>query len=263
MDDMGGRKPQPEGCPSDYDDSDFTAGDMCCDCGGGYKDLNISSVSCFRELTDECTKMSHSAFWFLLYVKGLFEKLHADKFFEDTLRDSVYNPSQLIGTEFYQSEDLVHSVLNGSLAELLLNGRWEFMPNHSHPRGLTGCDYLTSFEFTALLNMDLCASNEYSSLKFLCPESCGCRPTMFQNHHRNYQNIEDITSTFVFDVDPWFVAPETLFFSNDKVEMSVCPASCAVPHRALPGQDKGWNLFEEPPKEEEPEEAKERTAGAR
>jgi hypothetical protein len=237
-----------EYCPHIYDDEDFTANDMCCACkGGGLQNRTFSSVSCSQDLEHDCHTMSPPAFWFLLYIKGLFESLNANQFFIHTLRDAVYNPAQLIGTEFYGNEELIQSVVNGSLVESLLNGKWEFMPNRSHPRGLTGCDFLTSLEFKSLLNIDLCDSSEYSSIKFLCPESCGCRPSVFSNPHGDVyfnQNFQDVTATQILD-ERQQIAPQTFIFSNDRVGLSECPASCTIPHRDLPGQNKGWDLFEE------------------
>jgi hypothetical protein len=190
--------------------------------------------------------MSPPAFWYLLYVKGLFESLRSNQFFLNMLQDAVNNPSQLIGKDFFRSKELIQLVANGSFVESLLNGKWEFLPDRSHPRGLRGCDFLTSLEFKALLNVDLCRSDTFSSIKFLCPESCGCRPSVFSNSDRDLYfngNFSDESSSWILG-DGQQAAPLRFVFSNDRVGMSECPASCVVPHHDLPGQSRGWDDFE-------------------
>jgi len=39
---------------------------------------------------------------------------------------------------------------------------------------LSGCSFLTSYELTWFLGVDLCSSGKFTSLRMVCPVSCGC-----------------------------------------------------------------------------------------
>jgi len=221
-------------CPADLDDDDFTASQMCCACGGGVVS-NRDSVSCLLNLTDDCANMNLRAFWFLLYIKGLFQHLLSNQFFSISVESIVNHVSKIIGEGPSQNSSLVAWVTSGRMAESLLNGKWEFMPDMRHPRDLKGCDFLTSYEFKALLNVDVCSSESYSSLKFLCPVSCGCASSMFENNFSDPPFFED-----------WGSMPpdrrKVLQFTNDRTNMGECPSECVLPHPLISG-DSAWSSF--------------------
>merc|ERR1711920_795145 len=58
----------------------------------------------------------------------------------------------------------------------VLAGRWEFYPGMPHPRGLSGCNFWTSWEVTSLLGIDFCSEASFRSLRYFCPVSCHCSP---------------------------------------------------------------------------------------
>ncbi|CAK0838547.1 unnamed protein product [Prorocentrum cordatum] len=70
--------------------------------------------------------------------------------------------------------DLIEPVATGAIGRALVSGIWELMPGLAHPRGLSGCDFLASYEVTSLLNLDACADGDHTSLRFFCPKACGC-----------------------------------------------------------------------------------------
>mmetsp|Transcript_102104 Transcript_102104/g.285066 ORF Transcript_102104/g.285066 Transcript_102104/m.285066 type:complete len:223 (+) Transcript_102104:1-669(+) len=207
---------------------------MCCACGGGVVS-NRDSVSCLLNLTDDCANMNLRAFWFLLYIKGLFQHLLSNQFFSISVESIVNHVSKIIGEGPSQNSSLVAWVTSGRMAESLLNGKWEFMPDMRHPRDLKGCDFLTSYEFKALLNVDVCSSESYSSLKFLCPVSCGCASSMFENNFSDPPFFED-----------WGSMPpdrrKVLQFTNDRTNMGECPSECVLPHPLISG-DSAWSSF--------------------
>jgi hypothetical protein len=224
------------GCPADLDDIDFTASQMCCGCGGGAT-TNHSSVSCLLDLTDDCANMNLGAFWYLLYVKGLFQHLLSNQFFSSSVTNIVNHRSKIIGEAPSQNSSLVTWVTSGSMAESLLSGKWEFMPDMKHPRNLEGCAFLTSFEFKALLNVDVCNSETYSSIKFLCPVSCGCTSSLYT---LEFQPGGGVEFEDMNELPP--AERSVLQFTNDRSIMGECPTACVLPHPLISG-DTDWDDF--------------------
>jgi len=157
-----------------YDDDDFTARDMCCGCGGGTSNGVMTSLQCSENLSDNCRLLDHSAFYWVLYVNGMFEYLEHRAGFGELLdknlqKDALNIPSHL-------RDDLKESIRNGSMKRSLLDQTWDLMPGFGHPRDLRGCGFLTSWEFNLLLSIDLCSPDSFASIQRLCPVSCGCVP---------------------------------------------------------------------------------------
>jgi len=160
-------------CKGSHDDSDFTAGTMCCDCGGGITtNSSLSSYSCSQDLGDDCFWIGSVARFWMLYVNGLFEYLTSQKGFEDMIMDSLEDDILPIQAQHYDM--LVDYIVTGRMKQSLLEHDWKFAPQLDHPRNLVGCEYLTSWEFKLLLNVDLCSPQSFASIQRLCPKSCGC-----------------------------------------------------------------------------------------
>jgi hypothetical protein len=68
----------------------------------------------------------------------------------------------------------VQGVMNGTVKDEFQLFNWNIYPGVPHPRGLTGCEFLTSFEMSALMGLSLCDVGHFRSLRFVCPTSCGC-----------------------------------------------------------------------------------------
>lgn len=116
----------------------------------------------------------------VFYIKGLFEYLlHVDP--------EAY--ARNLGTTLYKMEvhnylslpsynvsraDFVTAMMNGTIRDTWMTFDWSLGLGVPHPRGLTGCEFLTSFEVTALLGLDLCDVGDYRSLRSVCATSCGC-----------------------------------------------------------------------------------------
>jgi hypothetical protein len=157
-----------------YDDDDFTARSMCCGCGGGTNVGVMTSLQCSENLTDNCQLLSNSAFYWVLYVNGLFEYLEHRAGFEELLDKNIQEDALNISVD--SRALLKESILNGDMKRSLLDQSWDFMPGVEHPRNLTGCGFLTSWEFNLLLSIDLCSPDSFASIQRLCPVSCGCGP---------------------------------------------------------------------------------------
>mmetsp|Transcript_6882 Transcript_6882/g.22104 ORF Transcript_6882/g.22104 Transcript_6882/m.22104 type:complete len:99 (-) Transcript_6882:29-325(-) len=76
--------------------------------------------------------------------------------------------------------DLVNSTVkkmldSGSFLADITSGRWQFAPGVPHPRGLTGCQFWTSWEVVMVFGTDLCAVDDFRSLRMFCPVSCRCK----------------------------------------------------------------------------------------
>jgi hypothetical protein len=157
-----------------YDDDDFSAQDMCCGCGGGDPGGAKSSMQCVDNLTAGCENMERAAFFWVLYVRGLFDYMLARTGFEEMLESNMLEPALNIPVGLHK--DFVQYIMNGSMMQSFVDQSWEFMAGFDHPRNLTGCEYLTSWEFRMLLSIDLCSPDSFTSIQRLCPASCGCSP---------------------------------------------------------------------------------------
>jgi len=155
------------------DDDDFQAADVCCACGGGREDVP-SSASCWDNFEDECWHMPRLARAFLFYAKGLFEYLMSTSGFQDSVTEVVEKDYAGINPNESMVTDLIEHVATGAMGRALVSGTWELMPGLAHPRGLSGCDFLASYEVKSLLNLDVCADGVYTNLRFFCPKTCGC-----------------------------------------------------------------------------------------
>ncbi|CAK0827702.1 unnamed protein product [Prorocentrum cordatum] len=155
------------------DDDDFQAADLCCACGGGREDV-LSSASCWDNFESMCWHMPRNARAFLFYVRGLFEYLTSLSGFNDSVTEVVEKDYAGVNPDEGMMADLIEHVATGAMGRALVSGIWELMPGLAHPRGLSGCDFLASYEVTSLLNLDACADGDHTSLRFFCPKACGC-----------------------------------------------------------------------------------------
>ncbi|CAK0866078.1 unnamed protein product, partial [Prorocentrum cordatum] len=169
----------------------------------------------------ECGGLPPDAFWWLSFAAGLFEHLTADVAFPDIVEASV----QLVFPDLKDSKrrELARWISNGSLVESFLDGHWELMRDVPHPRNLTGCDYLASYEVRLLLNADLCSAGEFSSIQFMCPVSCGCS---LGEMYRSSLSPDGVEFTRVDDI---------LMVSNRMEDLGFCPAACLMTHPSISG----------------------------
>ncbi|CAK0888351.1 unnamed protein product [Prorocentrum cordatum] len=153
------------GSYSERDDADFTAAEMCCICGGGR--LNVkSSAECWDRWTEDCTAMPRENLAWFRYVRGLFQYLYTKPGFEDGVKNVVNEDYVGIAPSEREAEVIVQSITLGWFFRMLATSSdWEIAPGIPHPRGLTGCAFLASYEIAALLNLDLCNPVEGTSIK--------------------------------------------------------------------------------------------------
>jgi len=180
----------------------------------------------------DCNELPPDAFWWLTFAAGLFEHLTADVAFPDIVEDTV--PLVFPDVDYSTRQELVAWVSNGSLARSFLDGNWELMPGVPHPRGLTGCDYLASNEVRTLLNIDLCSAEEYSSIRFMCPVSCGC--SVGKVYHSFVSPEGDVS----FELDE-----ELHMVSNRMEDLGSCPAACVMVHPGISGDSSYDSIGEE------------------
>lgn len=209
-------------CTGQADDSDFTAADMCCQCGGGLTNIS-TSLDCVDTLSDTCRNMDLPSFWYLLYVKGLFEYLTSMTDFESRVREVLSQTSLDLMTNMdpETQDQLAKWIVDGSMAKSMVDGNWELMPGYAHPRGRTGCEYLASFEIKALLGIDLCAPESFMSIKYLCPRTCGCTESTYTADSQDMFSYEEMT--------------DFMIFTYDKAALTECPAACVLPHPQISG----------------------------
>jgi hypothetical protein len=182
--------------------------------------FSFGSADCLVDKTvaSDCSELPPKAFWWLTFVAGLFEHLTADVAFPDIVNDMVMQSGSHLDVPSTMKPEFVEWVSNGSMAQSLLDGTWDLMPGVPHPRGLKGCAYLTSFEVRSLLNTDLCSAGEYSSIRFMCPVSCGC--TLGKIYETQGLEVTDRSNT-IFQV------------SNRMEDLGSCPAECVMVHPSI------------------------------
>ncbi|CAK0878954.1 unnamed protein product [Prorocentrum cordatum] len=102
--------------------------------------------------------------------------------------------------------ELVDHVSTGALGRALVSGIWELSPGLAHPRGLTGCAFLASYEVTSLLNLDLCSDGVHAPLRWFCPEACGCDPSYSMSQCPVACILPECLTEFAgcAHVHPWF-----------------------------------------------------------
>lgn len=89
-----------------------------------------------------------------------------------------YDDSEFEGCEGLTVTEYVDYAMAGGVATSLLDGQWKLHPDVPHPRGLKGCQFLTSWEVSGILGMDLCSVGQFTSIRSLCPNECSCAPGM-------------------------------------------------------------------------------------
>jgi hypothetical protein len=70
--------------------------------------------------------------------------------------------------------DYLEALMNGSVKEEFKQFSWAMGPGIPHPRGLTGCSFLTSSEVMFIFGVSLCDVGNFNSIRMLCPVSCKC-----------------------------------------------------------------------------------------
>jgi len=108
------------------------------------------------------------------YVFGLFEYLWNRPNFLMALQNTVADNWEIMGIPDGKQQavaDYFAEAIIGDISE----GRWMFAPDLPHPRNLTWCKYLTSWEVVMLFGLNVCNSGDYATLRSFCPVSCHCR----------------------------------------------------------------------------------------
>uniref|UniRef100_A0A7S2AN26 Uncharacterized protein n=1 Tax=Alexandrium andersonii TaxID=327968 RepID=A0A7S2AN26_9DINO len=93
---------------------------------------------------------------------------------------AVTDDGKSLGIPSVQSGAAFRMIVNGSFLENVLNGHWDLLPGHPHPRGLQGCQFWTSWEVAFILGVNFCSAEKFRSLRPYCPTSCDCHRGMMQ-----------------------------------------------------------------------------------
>jgi len=112
--------------------------------------------------------------WLHSYLTGLFSVLLQESTFSAYVRTGAFDfVSWGLIPEGWQTYLWEH-VESAEIVQTILSGSWELMPGIPHPRNLTGCSYLASYELIILLGRDLCDASDFRSIKNICPQTCRC-----------------------------------------------------------------------------------------
>merc|ERR1712083_435659 len=146
-----------------------------------------SAVACLSDVT-KCSELlvegdlRQFAFFYATYARGAFQqmsrwgaarRLHG--------MAEVMGQEGLLRFENLTIDEFIAGFFDwpGGLSASLVDGSWTLgHRTMSHPRGLTGCEYLASYELSAIMGFDLCNPKVVTSIRAICPVSCGCRKGM-------------------------------------------------------------------------------------
>lgn len=112
--------------------------------------------------------------WLHGYINGLIALSSLDSSFSESVRRVATTFEQLGHIQLGTSGRLWQHVVSRGIADTIVSGSWEIMPGSPHPRNLSGCPYLASFELQKLLRRDLCNPTDIRSIRHICPVTCGC-----------------------------------------------------------------------------------------
>jgi len=138
---------------------------------------------------DNCTDVTPSEFaskGLVNYMRSASDYVTANPEFaqamEQTLRfflsNNVLDYTEEVSRKLLSRlKNMVDFLLSDAFVEGMYNGTWEFNAGVPHPRRLKGCDFVTSWEFAALFQLDLCEVGAgFRSIRTYCPEACKCSP---------------------------------------------------------------------------------------
>jgi hypothetical protein len=140
-------------------------------------DASLACLTDFKrclELTGRFTR------WYAMYVRGIYPYV-TSKWGTGMRLQSLASVLYQVGTLQVDSlgEYLWRYWMTDGVSVSLLDGNWMLTDSQApHPRGLTGCRFLASYELAALLGFDLCSPNGLTSIRRVCPVSCGCTKGM-------------------------------------------------------------------------------------
>jgi len=133
------------------------------------------SLACLTDFSQCLELTGRFAQWYAIYVRGILPYMYSVW--------GVATRLETMATQMYDNGllqvDSVPAYLGrfwgGGVSESLLDGRWTLTDAQApHPRNLTGCRFLASYELQALLGFDLCNPSTLTSIRRMCPVSCGC-----------------------------------------------------------------------------------------
>merc|ERR1712151_521414 len=117
------------------------------------------------------------------YIDGIFEYLdHGDFYIYSRYLDETLNHfGSYLGLPAYgvSNEAYIEGTFNDTVKDEMAEFVWKLGFGIPHPRGLTGCAFMTSWELTVIFGFSLCDVGHHRSLRGVCPISCGC---LFSNN---------------------------------------------------------------------------------
>jgi hypothetical protein len=112
--------------------------------------------------------------WLAAHLRGVFEYSSTHDAFNASMYQAAQDAVSVGSISQEQQVPMWQHIVTGGIVDTVLGGTWEFMPGVQHPRNLTGCAFLASYEFTAAMNYDLCVPGTLRSIRHICPVSCLC-----------------------------------------------------------------------------------------
>lgn len=163
----------------EQNDPDMAIGSRCMDVPVGYLTNPDVRWRTFRSVNEDGPiPYDSNSIYIPRWLHGYITGLHALLMYDSSFSESVWKQAhdfELWGLiEPGTADALWEHIISGGIVDTIVSGTWELMPGSPHPRNLTGCAYLASYELTVLLGRDLCEVGHIRSIRNVCPVTCGC-----------------------------------------------------------------------------------------
>merc|ERR1712167_158771 len=99
------------------------------------------------------------------YVYGMKDYVFSMDGYSTRILEDIQTYRNMMGIEEDQVEDVYEFMVGDGFWEALVNYQYLIAEGVGLPKGLVGCEFLTSYQVLALLNLDVCDSSSSGSFR--------------------------------------------------------------------------------------------------
>jgi len=112
------------------------------------------------------------------YVAGIEAYISSLEGFSSRLLAALNRHYSWLGISEAQISDVYNFVVGNGFWDALKSSEFLIAEGISHPRNLSGCNFLVSYEIQYLLNLNFCDGHTFTTLRVVCPLACECNSVM-------------------------------------------------------------------------------------
>jgi len=136
------------------------------------------SKTLLLEFENNCSDQLTSSFvadsiW-ARYIDGMKAYVLSAEVFSDRLLADLSRNYALLGIKQEQILDVHRFFVGDGFWNAITLYNFSISDTAKHPRNLTGCDFIVSYEIQYILNLNLCDGEAFTSLRAICPVACDC-----------------------------------------------------------------------------------------